>query len=96
MKLLVCVSTIFNEGAYLTFKSIFHKALNLLTLESVSGTNQYQAIMVMFLAQGNNGGLGLDSNPRPLHYESDVQTTATHRPLNVSPMLPKSMSLPLM
>ena len=39
--------TIFNEGAYLTFKSIFHKALNLfqfdceITLESVPGTNQY-------------------------------------------------------
>ena len=41
------VLTIFNEGAYLTFKSIFHKALNLfqfdceITLESVPGTNQY-------------------------------------------------------
>jgi len=41
------VLTIFNEGAYLTFKSIFHKALNLfkfdceITLEFVSGTNQY-------------------------------------------------------
>jgi len=39
--------TIFNEGAYLTFKSIFHKALNLfwfdceITLEFVPGTNQY-------------------------------------------------------
>jgi len=43
----VLVLTIFNEGAYLTFKSIYHKALNLfefdcdITLESVSGTNQY-------------------------------------------------------
>jgi len=41
------VLTIFNERAYLTFKSIFHKALNLykfdceITLESVHGTNQY-------------------------------------------------------
>ena len=41
------VLTIFNEVAYLTFKSIFHKALNLfkfdydITLESVPGTNQY-------------------------------------------------------
>ena len=41
------VLTIFNEGAYLTFKSIFHKAINLFkfdcefTLESVPGTNQY-------------------------------------------------------
>jgi len=26
---LVLVLTIFNEGAYFTFKSIFHKALNL-------------------------------------------------------------------
>jgi len=47
--LLTCtlVLTIFNEGAYLTFKSIFHKALNLfklnceITLESVPRTNQY-------------------------------------------------------
>ena len=44
---LVLVLTIFNERAYLTFKSIFHKALNLvkfdceITLESVHGTNQY-------------------------------------------------------
>jgi len=29
MTVLVLVLTIFNEGAYLTFKSIFHKALNL-------------------------------------------------------------------
>jgi len=41
------VWTIFNEGAYLTFKSNFHKALSSfqfdceITLESVSGTNQY-------------------------------------------------------
>ena len=41
------VLTIFKEGAYLTFKSIFHKVLNLfkfdceITLEFVSGTNQY-------------------------------------------------------
>jgi len=56
------VLAIFNEGeAYLTFTSIFHKALTLLlfdceiTLESVPGTNQYLAIRVKFLAQGNNG-----------------------------------------
>ena len=41
------VLTIFNEEAYLTFKSIFHKALNLfwfdceIMLESVPGTNQF-------------------------------------------------------
>ena len=41
------VLTIFNEGAYLTFKSIFHKALNLfqfdcdIMLEYVPGNNQY-------------------------------------------------------
>ena len=41
------VLTIFNDGAYLTFKSIFHKALSLfyfdyeITLESVPGTNLY-------------------------------------------------------
>ena len=44
---LFLVLTIFNEGAYLPFKSIFHKALNSfkfdceITLESVSGTNQF-------------------------------------------------------
>ena len=44
---LVLVLTIFNEGAYLTVKSIFPKALTLhyfdceITLESVPGTNQY-------------------------------------------------------
>ena len=38
---------IFNEGAYLTFKSFFHKALNLfqfdceIKLKSVPGSNQY-------------------------------------------------------
>ena len=41
------VLIIFNDGAYLTFKSIFHKALDLIqfgfeiTLKSVPGTNQY-------------------------------------------------------
>ena len=45
-------------GAY-TFKSIFHRALNLfkfnceITHEFVSGTNQYLAIRVNFLAQTN-------------------------------------------
>ena len=44
---LFLVLTIFNEGTYLTFKSIFHKALDLfyfdcdITLESVPVTNQY-------------------------------------------------------
>jgi len=44
---LTVVLLIFNEGAYLRFQSIFHKALNLfrfdcdITLESVPGTNQY-------------------------------------------------------
>ena len=43
----ILVLTIFNEGAYLISKSIFHKPLNLfefdceITLESVPGTNQY-------------------------------------------------------
>ena len=43
----VLVLTIFSEGTYLTFKSIYHKAINLfefdcdITLESVPGTNQY-------------------------------------------------------
>ena len=38
---------IFNEKGYLTFKSFFHKALNLfeldcdITVDSVPGTNQY-------------------------------------------------------
>ena len=30
LRLSILVLTIFNEGAYLTFKSIFHKALNLI------------------------------------------------------------------
>ena len=77
--------TIFNEGTYLTFKSIFHKAHNLfyfdceITIESVPGTNQYQAIRIKYLAQWNNGGLWLGSNPRRPHYESDVQPTAQRR-----------------
>ena len=43
----ILVLTILNEEGYLTFKSIFHKVLNLfkfnceITLESVPGTNQY-------------------------------------------------------
>jgi len=47
LKLFAVHLTIFNEGAYLTFKSIFHKAFNLLKfdcefkLKSVPGTNQY-------------------------------------------------------
>ena len=46
----------------LSFKSIFHKALNLfrfdseITFKSVPGTNQYLAVKVKCLAQGNNGG----------------------------------------
>jgi len=62
--------SMFNEETYLTFKSIFHKALNLfefdceITLESVPGTNQLSAITVKFLAQGNNGvSIGLDVQP---------------------------------
>ena len=41
------VLMILNKGAYLTFMSIFHKALNLfkfdceITLESVPGINEY-------------------------------------------------------
>ena len=34
-------------------------------------------------AQGNNGGLWWGSNSRPPHYESDVQPTAPHCPLNL-------------
>ena len=70
----------------MTFKTIFHKALNLfrfdceITLESVPGTNQYLAIWIKFLAYGNNRGLWLGSNPRPPHNESDVQPTAPRRP----------------
>ena len=48
LKQMLClVLTIFNEGAYLIFKPIFHMAFNLfqfdceITLESVPGTNQY-------------------------------------------------------
>ena len=40
----------------MTFKPIFHKALNLFCsiVKSVPVTNQYSAIRVTFLAQGNN------------------------------------------
>jgi len=57
------ILTIFNEGTYLTFESIFHKALNSfkfdceITLESVQETNQYCAIRIKFLAQWNNVGM---------------------------------------
>ena len=90
--------TIFNEGTYLTFKSIFHKAHNLfyfdceITIESVPGTNQYQAIRIKSLAPGNNGGLWWGSNPRRPHYESDVQPTAQRRPfINQASSLNKVM-----
>jgi len=36
VQLVGLVLTIFNNGAYITFKSIFHKAL-----KSVTGTNQF-------------------------------------------------------
>ena len=36
-----------------------------------------------FLAQGNNGGLWWGSNPRPPHYESDVQLTASRHPFKI-------------
>ena len=40
--------------------------------------------MVKFLAQGNNGSIWWDSNPRPPHYKSDTQSTVPrHRPLNL-------------
>ena len=76
------VPTIFNEEAYLTCESIFHKALNSFkfecetTFESVPWTNQYLVMRVKFLAQGNNGCLWWGSNTRPPHLESDVQPTA--------------------
>ena len=82
----------------MTFKSIFHKAHNLfyfdceITIESVPGTNQYQAIRIKSLAPGNNGGLWWGSNPRRPHYESDVQPTAQRRPfINQASSLNKVM-----
>ena len=57
------VLTILAEAAYLTFESIVHKALNVfkfdceITLKSVPGTNQYQAMSVKFIAQEKNGSL---------------------------------------
>ena len=55
------VLVIFNEGAYLTARLIFHKAFNSfdfeceITLEAVPGTNQYLAMRVKCLAQGKKG-----------------------------------------
>ena len=68
-KLVKVIDTL-DEGAYLACKSIFHKALNLfkfdceITLESSPGTNQYLAMKVPFLAQGNTGAFPWDSNQR--------------------------------
>ena len=49
---LLVLLTICNEGTYLTFKSIFHKALTSflfdceITLESIPEVNQYKAISI--------------------------------------------------
>ena len=52
-------------------------------LESVPGTNQYLAMRLKFLAQGNDGNLcwGLNSQLTGDHdYESDALPTAPRRP----------------
>ena len=67
--------TIFIEGANLTFKSIFHKALPQFILvrlwnhARIRSWNQPVLSNNEFLAQGNNGDLWWCSNPRPPHYE---------------------------
>jgi len=48
-------------GAYLTFKSIFHKTLNLFQFDCDITLNE------------TTRGLWWSSNPRPPHYASDVQ-----------------------
>jgi len=40
-----------------------------LTLKSIPGINQYQAMKVKFLAQGNNGSLWWCLNQRLTNYE---------------------------
>ena len=72
------------EEAYLTNTSIFHTTLKLfkfdceITLETVPWTNQYKAMRLKFLAQGNNGSLWWGSNLRLKAYESDLLPTAPH------------------
>ena len=54
--ILVLVLTIFNEGAYLTFKSIFHKALIYFSSIVKSRSNPFlEPTSTKPLAQGNNG-----------------------------------------
>ena len=47
-------------------------------LKSVPGTNQYKAIRVKFLAQGNNGGLWWGSNSRLTGIHRSRVRRATH------------------
>ena len=60
---LVSVLTIFNDWAHFTFKWVFLQAVSLfkfdceITIESVPVINQYYAMQVQFLAQGNNESL---------------------------------------
>ena len=77
--LLFLVLTISNEGAYLTFKSIFHKALNLFQQPVLGNKGKVSC-------SRKQQGLSWGSNPRPPHYESDVQPTAPRRSLSKSGM----------
>ena len=72
----------FNEYAYFTFKSIFHKAFTVclfdceIRLKSVPETNQYQPMRSKFLAQGNNWSLWWCWNKRHT-YESHATPCGT-------------------
>ena len=73
--------TIFNEGAYLTYKSIFHKALNLfkfdceIMLKSVPRNQPVLSNKGKVSCSRKQWGPWWGSNPRPLHYEIDMQRT---------------------
>ena len=84
---MVLVLTIFNEGQTSIRPSIHFSSI----VESCSNPflepTSSEATRVKFLAHGNNVGLWWCSNPRPPHYEPDVQPTAPHRPLIIRMML---------
>ena len=70
------------EVTYLTFKSIFHKALIYFSLKPFlePTSTKHCKERVKFLAQWNTGGLWWGSNPQPPHYEADLQPTAPRHP----------------
>ena len=64
--------------------------LKKITLESVPGTNQYYAIRVKFLAQGNNGGFCWGSNSRMTDIHRLLVRRSTHCAMPHYYLVPKS------